>query len=391
MNIPLFILGWKKIGKALLFSSLYATAVSSVMIDALAAVHTFQPMDPILACLYGGAICGVAFGVMLRQSATTGGTELAARLLKLKFESISIGTLCLVIDVLVTFGYALIFRDMTRALYGVIALYVSSLLMDKVVYGPNAAKMAYIISERSEEITQKLLELDRGVTLLDGTARGAAGARTSFSAPSAAATSFRSKSSCRRSTRTPSSSSATRTRSSAKASAPTRRADCKIGGIGMKKLCCALLAAATLALCGCGSFLERTYSSSQPHSATYYESEDRSVLRAEGYQDLVNDILLLVGENAKEGTIWLYNTSDSDTQDAGEAARRACQEVQTQTPMGAYMVDYLTCKTSTGSRNYTQIDLTIGYRRTAEQAAAIVHATERVGAARPADRGRRAG
>ena len=168
MNIPLFILGWKKIGKALLFSSLYATAVSSVMIDALAAVHTFQPMDPILACLYGGAICGVAFGVMLRQGATTGGTELAARLLKLKFESISIGTLCLMIDVLVTFGYALIFRDMTRALYGVIALYVSSLLMDKVVYGPNAAKMAYIISDHSEEITQKLLELDRGVTLLDG-------------------------------------------------------------------------------------------------------------------------------------------------------------------------------------------------------------------------------
>ena len=80
MNIPLFILGWKKIGKALLFSSLYATAVSSVMIDALAAVHTFQPMDPILACLYGGAICGISFGVMLRQGATTGGTELAARL-----------------------------------------------------------------------------------------------------------------------------------------------------------------------------------------------------------------------------------------------------------------------------------------------------------------------
>ena len=143
----------------------------------------------------------------------------------------------------------------------------------------------------------------------------------------------------------------------------------------MKKLCCALLAAATLALCGCGSFLERTYSSSQPHSATYYESEDRSVLRAEGYQDLVNDILLLVGENAKEGTIWLYNTSDSDTQDAGEAARRACQEVQTQTPMGAYMVDYLTCKTSAGSRSYTQIDLTIGYRRTAAQVAGIVHIT----------------
>ena len=168
LNVPLFVLGWRFIGKDFLFSSVYATAVSSLMIDGLAAVHTFKPMEPILACLYGGVIIGVSCGIMLREGATTGGTELAARLLKLKFESSSIGTLCLMIDVLVTFGYALIFRDMTRALYGVIALYVSSLLMDKVVYGPNAAKMAYIISDHSEEITQKLLELDRGVTLLDG-------------------------------------------------------------------------------------------------------------------------------------------------------------------------------------------------------------------------------
>ena len=168
MNIPLFILGWKKIGKALLFSSLYATAVSSVMIDALAAVHTFQPMDPILACLYGGAICGIAFGVMLRQGATTGGTEMAARLLKLKFQGLSIGSLCLGLDVAVTIGYALCFRDMTRAMYGVVALYILSLLIDRVVYGPNASKVAYIISEQYEAITQKLLQLDRGVTLLDG-------------------------------------------------------------------------------------------------------------------------------------------------------------------------------------------------------------------------------
>ena len=145
--------------------------ISSIFIDILHMIHTFEPMEPILGCIFGGVIMGGSLGVVFLQGATTGGTELAARLLKLKFESISIGTLCLMIDVLVTFGYALIFRDMTRALYGVIALYVSSLLMDKVVYGPNAAKMAYIISERSEEITQKLLELDRGVTLLDG--RGA--------------------------------------------------------------------------------------------------------------------------------------------------------------------------------------------------------------------------
>ena len=168
LNVPLFVLGWRFIGKDFLFSSVYATAVSSLMIDGLAAVHTFKPMEPILACLYGGVIIGVSCGIMLREGATTGGTELAARLLKLKFQGLSIGSLCLGLDVAVTIGYALCFRDMTRAMYGVVALYILSLLIDRVVYGPNASKVAYIISEQYEAITQKLLQLDRGVTLLAG-------------------------------------------------------------------------------------------------------------------------------------------------------------------------------------------------------------------------------
>lgn len=168
MNIPLFILGWRKIGPHLLVATLYATAVSSALIDLLDAAHTFAPMDPILAVLYGGVLLGVAFGAMLLQSATTGGTELAARLLKLRFERVPIGKLCLFIDTFVTVVYAMVFRDMTRALYGIAGLYVISLVMDKVVYGGNAAKVAYIISPRQEEITEKLLALDRGVTLLQG-------------------------------------------------------------------------------------------------------------------------------------------------------------------------------------------------------------------------------
>ena len=168
LNIPLFILGWQKIGRDLLISSLYATAVSSLMIDVLASVHTFGPMDPLRACIYGGIVTGIGCGLLLHESATTGGTEMAARLLKLKFQGLSIGSLCLGLDVAVTIGYALCFRDMTRAMYGVVALYILSLLIDRVVYGPNASKVAYIISEQYEAITQKLLQLDRGVTLLAG-------------------------------------------------------------------------------------------------------------------------------------------------------------------------------------------------------------------------------
>lgn len=168
LNIPLFILGWRKIGRDLLISSLYATAVSSLMIDVLSSIQTFSPMDPILACIYGGIVTGIGCGLLLHESATTGGTEMAARLLKLKFQGLSIGSLCLGLDVAVTIGYALCFRDMTRAMYGVVALYILSLLIDRVVYGPNASKVAYIISEQYEAITQKLLQLDRGVTLLAG-------------------------------------------------------------------------------------------------------------------------------------------------------------------------------------------------------------------------------
>ena len=65
-------------------------------------------------------------------------------------------------------SYAAVFRDMTQALYAMVALFIISKVMDRVVYGGNGAKMAYIISERYEEITAKLLELDRGVTLLEG-------------------------------------------------------------------------------------------------------------------------------------------------------------------------------------------------------------------------------
>ena len=141
----------------------------------------------------------------------------------------------------------------------------------------------------------------------------------------------------------------------------------------MKKCVLCLLLAGVLCLSGCGSLLNREYSSVETHSSTYYENADRSVLRAENYQDLVNDLLLLVGEQAKEGTIWYY--PGEEEADAAVLADRACHEVQQETPMGAYAVDYLTYTIDTTPRNYVAIQLTIGYRRTAEQIDTIVHIT----------------
>ncbi|MBR4863190.1 MAG: YitT family protein [Oscillospiraceae bacterium] len=166
MNIPLMILGVKKEGWMLLAASVFAITVSSVAIDLMAMLVNFQTMDPLLACLYGGVTLGVSLGLMFLKGATTGGTELAARLLKYRFRNISVGKLCLMIDVSVICLYALTFGDVHNALYGVVAMYACSLVMDMVVYGTKSAKLAYIISDKSEAIRDSLMKLGLGATLV---------------------------------------------------------------------------------------------------------------------------------------------------------------------------------------------------------------------------------
>ena len=170
MNIPLFLLGWRLLGGKLLVTSLYAMAVSSLAIDAIAALHPrFEPMEPLLACIYGGVMMGVGLGLIFLQGATTGGTDLMARLLKLKLQWLPMGKVLLLIDLVVIVAVAAAFRSLDSALYGLVALYLSTKVMDLVLYGLDTAKVAYIISDRAEDITRDIVELlDRGVTVLHG-------------------------------------------------------------------------------------------------------------------------------------------------------------------------------------------------------------------------------
>ena len=106
LNIPLFLLGWKLLGGHLLVSSLYSMFISSIFIDILHMLHTFEPMEPILGCIFGGVIMGGSLGVVFLQGATTGGTDLIARLLKLKLAWLPMGRLLLAVDLLVIVAVA---------------------------------------------------------------------------------------------------------------------------------------------------------------------------------------------------------------------------------------------------------------------------------------------
>ncbi len=169
LNIPLFWAGWKFLGGHTLVSSLYAMALSSFFIDLFARIHVFAPMEPLLASIYGGLFLGVSLGMIFREGSTTGGTDIIARLLKKRFPWISTGRLMMALDLVVISAAALVFQQLNTALYGLIAVGISSVLMDKVLYGLDNAKVAYIISNRPDEIVRAIVEdMDRGVTILQG-------------------------------------------------------------------------------------------------------------------------------------------------------------------------------------------------------------------------------
>ena len=168
MNVPLFFLGWKYIGGHLLVSSLYAMTFSSFAIDLLDMVYQFPPMDTMLAGIFGGALLGLGIGLVFSKGATTGGTDLIARLLKLKFAWLPMGTLVLIPDFVVIALAAIAFGRVESALYGIVSLFVTTKVMDTVLYGLDSSKVAYIISDSCREITDAVIAMDRGATILHG-------------------------------------------------------------------------------------------------------------------------------------------------------------------------------------------------------------------------------
>ena len=142
---------------------------SSLAIDVMNMIYQFPPMDTMLASIFGGALLGLGIGLVFAKGATTGGTDLIARLLKLKFAWLPMGTLVLFPDFMVIALVAIAFGKVESALYGVVSLFVTTKVMDTVLYGMDSSKVAYIISDAYEEIARAIThDMERGLTLLHG-------------------------------------------------------------------------------------------------------------------------------------------------------------------------------------------------------------------------------
>ena len=176
MNVPLLIISWFVLSKSMVIRTLCGIVISSVLTDIvsphvenlfLSRTVVADGKDPVLVCIFGGALLGLGVGLILRRGGTTGGSEVISRLFEKKYPHMSVGTLILCVDAIVITVSALVYGQIENALYAVVFVFVGSQIIDRVVYGGRSGKMIMIMSKKQPEITDAIMhKVNRGVTLL---------------------------------------------------------------------------------------------------------------------------------------------------------------------------------------------------------------------------------
>ncbi|MDR0380591.1 MAG: YitT family protein [Oscillospiraceae bacterium] len=174
LNLPLFWLSLRFLGRSFLVRTLAATVLSSLLLDALAPLAARWALtyseNPLLAALYGGVLSGAGLGLVFSRGATTGGSDILARLLHLKWARVGLGRLNLIVNAVVVLISALVYRSLESALYALVVQYVTSAVMDGILIGQDNAAAAFIITRDPGRVSHVLLHaLGRGVTALSGT------------------------------------------------------------------------------------------------------------------------------------------------------------------------------------------------------------------------------
>ena len=168
MNIPLFLIGGLKIGRRFFAGSLVGMVVSSVLMDVFS-VLSFQTPDPLLGGLYGGVICGTGLGLVFLAGASTGGSDIVVRLDKKTYRNLPIGRISIMFDAMVVLLTGVVFRDISKALYSGVVVFVCGQVIDAMVYRFDYSRVALIVSREHEAIARAIGEkLDRGATYLHG-------------------------------------------------------------------------------------------------------------------------------------------------------------------------------------------------------------------------------
>jgi uncharacterized membrane-anchored protein YitT (DUF2179 family) len=167
LNLPLLALAWLFLGMKFTLKTLKTVLIMSLLLDMGGRIVPAYVGEPMLAALYGGVFEGLGLALVMMRGGTTGGSDIVSRLLQLKFPGLSVGRLLLVIDGCVLVTAAFVYRNIENALYGLIAIFASTRILDSILYGLDTGRVLMIISRRHAEIADAInRQLGRGCTRL---------------------------------------------------------------------------------------------------------------------------------------------------------------------------------------------------------------------------------
>ena len=168
INVPIFICGIIKFGKSLGIATLYATVSLSFFTDLFSYIGPLTK-DMLLSSVFGGIIAGIGYGMVFYSNATTGGVDIIANIIKLKYRHLALGKTILIVDLIIILFAMCVYKNINIGLYSIISLWLTAYVLDMILEGFNFAKLAIIISDKYEDIARLInTELDRGATFLNG-------------------------------------------------------------------------------------------------------------------------------------------------------------------------------------------------------------------------------
>ncbi len=167
LNIPILILGFIKFGGVFIFKTAIATVILSASLTVTDLILPVFQIDKILAAVFGGILMGLGLSIIMLRGATSGGVDIVAKLINRKFRHFTVGRIILIMDAVVIAIAVFAYRNIESALYSIVSLYASSMVMDMMLYGADKGKIIYIVTDKPQEICNSIAhKLRRGVTVI---------------------------------------------------------------------------------------------------------------------------------------------------------------------------------------------------------------------------------
>ena len=167
LNIPLVIISYKAVGRRLLIKSAVTMVISSLFLDVIFPMFPMYSGDRLIASVCSGAFLGAGMALFYLRGSSSGGIDFLALTIKKKRPHMTIGVITMLIDLVVILLGWPVFGDVDAVLYGVLATFVSTVVIDKILYGAGAGTLAIIITEKGKETAERISErAGRGVTSL---------------------------------------------------------------------------------------------------------------------------------------------------------------------------------------------------------------------------------